>query len=729
MTILFLLMAGGLTGGALPSHPINLDVEQPADAGERPVGWEVAGEGASVVLSSKLVRQGRASAVLRNQGEGAAQLFQTLDAHPFQGKTVSFRAALRADAKAWLWMRASGAGAEVAVQSSDRAVAEGEWRDFDLVLAIPPSASTVRVGVTLAGRGRLSFDDAHFGIVGVGDAPARRLTERGIVNLLALARLLGYVRYFHPSGEAADADWGALAIAAIRPVEAASAAQLAAVLQALFRPLARDLVVATTPRTQTAASPREPRRAWLYHGPESVDITATPYRRERIEIAPGETLPNEGRPFTAQLAPGLFCSLPLTVSPRAPAVLPKPTRAGKPRDFIASGRDRDTRLAGVLVAWNMFQHFYPYFDVVEVDWAGVLREALARAALDRDELAFRDTLRWMVAQLRDGHGAVFFGGRRPTHQLPLGWAWIEGQLRVTMVGPGVERVAPGDIVERIGARTALETLTAAEALQGAATASRRRFSALRELLSGVAGETVTLHLRSASQTVDLEIRRSAVLGSVPLEPRPPAISDVAPGVLYLDLTRISDADVAAALPRLIAARGAVLDVRGYPRPTQAFLGYLSDHSLVGGSGCVPLVRLPDRRELTFECTESRIEPALPRVRAPLVFLTDARAMSYGETIMATVEHERLGAIVGSETAGTNGNVHSFSLPGGYQIKWTAMKVVKPGGAQLHGIGVPPIVRVDPTADGVTARRDEGVRKALEVLRNATPETRERGAGR
>ncbi|MCI0465048.1 MAG: hypothetical protein L0Z62_49640, partial [Gemmataceae bacterium] len=40
-----------------------------------------------------------------------------------------------------------------------------------------------------------------------GDEAPRNLTERELDNLVAFARLLGYVRYFHPSDEAANANW------------------------------------------------------------------------------------------------------------------------------------------------------------------------------------------------------------------------------------------------------------------------------------------------------------------------------------------------------------------------------------------------------------------------------------------------------------------------------------------------------------------------------------------
>ena len=39
-----------------------------------------------------------------------------------------------------------------------------------------------------------------------------------------------------------------------------------------------------------------------------------------------------------------------------------------------------TRLADVALAWNILQHFYPYFDVVQTDWPQALRSALTSAA-------------------------------------------------------------------------------------------------------------------------------------------------------------------------------------------------------------------------------------------------------------------------------------------------------------------------------------------------------------
>jgi hypothetical protein len=44
----------------------------------------------------------------------------------------------------------------------------------------------------------------------------------------------------------------------------------------------------------------------------------------------------------------------------------------------------------------------------------------------------------------------------------------------------------------------------------------------------------------------------------------------------------------------------------------------------------------------------------------------------------------LGDVVGEPSAGTNGNVNPFMLPGGYSVSWTGMLVRKRDGTPHHG---------------------------------------------
>jgi hypothetical protein len=53
------------------------------------------------------------------------------------------------------------------------------------------------------------------------------------------------------------------------------------------------------------------------------------------------------------------------------------------------------------------------------------------------------------------------------------------------------------------------------------------------------------------------------------EPRPNVVRELEPGIMYVDIDRVTDAGWNAALPRLWAATGIIFDLRGYTRTMTA----------------------------------------------------------------------------------------------------------------------------------------------------------------
>ncbi|HEY0511245.1 MAG TPA: S41 family peptidase [Thermoanaerobaculia bacterium] len=130
-----------------------------------------------------------------------------------------------------------------------------------------------------------------------GDVSPRPLTEQGLTNLTALTRLIGYVRFFHPSDQAAglaNADWDALAMAGVERVEAArNPAELAAALSTLFEGIAPTVrVLPFSPFAESAVQlPRAEGHggavrwlAWRHEGVELHTGAVTSYESERVEV-------------------------------------------------------------------------------------------------------------------------------------------------------------------------------------------------------------------------------------------------------------------------------------------------------------------------------------------------------------------------------------------------------------------------------------------------------------
>jgi hypothetical protein len=341
---------------------------------------------------------------------------------------------------------------------------------------------------------------------------------------------------------------------------------------------------------------------------------------------PEVTLPDPGKPFVADLGAGIACRVPLALYADAQGTLPHPTApskglpSSKPPGFTPTGKDRSTRLAAVALAWNVFQHFYPYFDVVNTDWPAELRRALSKAATDPDEDACLDTLRRLVAGLHDGHGNVALGSAAvQSFYPPLRWDWIEERLVVTRVAAeGAGGLKPGWAVLQVDGRPAADALAGQEQLISGATPQWKRYRALARMAEGARGSEITLDaLSPTGEARSVRLRRTVdivTLQAYQEPPRPARVEAIKPGIMYVDLGRVTDKEFGQALPRLAKATGVLLDLRGYPRVSPPSLGHLTDKpvlSPVARPGC-PLSRSAQHGLCVFEL-EGRAEgAAFPR---------------------------------------------------------------------------------------------------------------------
>jgi C-terminal processing protease CtpA/Prc len=228
-----------------------------------------------------------------------------------------------------------------------------------------------------------------------------------------------------------------------------------------------------------------------------------------------------------------------------------------------------------------------------------------------------------------------------------------------------------------------------------------------------------LEVRHADGTLaTMTLQRSVALDSAASsnEPRPEKLAEIRPGVFYLDVNRITDDDVKAAMERLANAKGVVIDFRGYPsRLSPILIAHLIDKPVTSAQWHIPQFTRPDRVGMTFDFSNWPVEPQAPRFQGKVAFLINGEAISYAETYMGIVEHYKLGALVGGPTAGTNGNVNPLTLPGGYRVAWTGMQVLKHDGSRHHGVGILPTVPVARTLAGVAAGRDEVLEKGIELV--------------
>ncbi|WP_412067187.1 S41 family peptidase [Rubrivirga sp. IMCC43871] len=464
-----------------------------------------------------------------------------------------------------------------------------------------------------------------------------------------------------------------------------------------------------------------------YSYERAAETDGTPALRLATATGPAPDLfderPAPGETVTLDLGRGLSARVPLAVASRAGRTVPAPdpdALATLRADLMAatpSDGGRATRAADVIAAAAVFEHFYAYADLVNLDWRAVRAQALAASLAAETPLAHCRSLRVLVAHLRDGHGNVGCAGLPVPARLPFTVDRVEGRVAVVAADDASE-VRVGDVVVSVDGADAGAHLDSLSAL-ASGSPQWRLWRAAREFGAGAEGSTARVDVEREGRRVLLSVPRA--IGPAPSEARPEPIAELRPGVLYVDIERASDSLLTTRMPDVVAADGVVFDFRGYPRQLGPwFLSVFADRPIVSALWEVPKTIRPGRPGGAGADTSrwAPMPPAEPHARGRAVFLMDGRAISYAESILGIVDHYGLGTTVGGPTAGANGNINPFALPGGHRVWWTGMRVRKHDGSTLHGVGIAPDVAVHRTLAGLRAGRDEALDRAAEIAAGA-----------
>jgi C-terminal processing protease CtpA/Prc len=636
------------------------------------VAWQHLGVGLGNPGPYRSIRLNRKNPIVSPAAFGTVS--QAVDAVPWRGRDIRLRAGVRVEPASsrdsghlWLRVDRETGGYGFFDDMSGRPITAPEWKSYAIEGSVDPDARAVAFGCFLKGKGRMQVDDFELAV------------------------------------KDDDGEWTPIPI--------------------------------KNPGFERGDRNRGP-ESWTHRVPQNIGYTIKlteidPYRGKlslRIEKPPRyftgslfEKHPQVGDAVDREIAPGLFCRVPLALPGNGNPALGRGDRGELralqdalkrlvPAEMTAE--DPAVRVADVIIAWNVFQHFYPYFDVIQVDWDRALTRYLGEAIEDSGPQDFYATLSHMVAQLQDGHGNVAQWGRMEQAGPAFRVEWVEGRAVVTATTEP-DRFQKGDIILSVDGRDAEKSLIQAEAyISGSPQWKRHR--ALGLFAFGPVGSTAVLKIRRGKEIIEVAAERNRRQAIQEFDRAP--LEEVEDGIFYVDLDRADWPAIQARIQEIAAAKGAIFDLRGYPKGNHQVIAHLLTEKDTSDAWMrIAQVIYPDQEKVVgFQHLGWLIKPAQPHIQGKVVFITDGRAISYAESFLSFIEHYGLGEIVGGPTAGANGNVNPFDLPGGFRVVYTGMKVVKHDGSQHHTIGILPTVPVQRTLRGIRENRDELFDKALEL---------------
>jgi C-terminal processing protease CtpA/Prc len=690
------------------------------DGGALPMGWSGSTAG-TIVADNKTVHSGKWSVRLE-RGPGSTDNFSTIWATipmDFTGKIIELRGYLSmkdVSNFAGLWMRENQDETVVAYTNMQSQHLQGskEWAEYSITLPVNPDATSLTIGIHLWGTGKVWGDDLQLLADGkaIALAPTKiptaasldhefdhgshiapdTLSSLQIENLVTLGRVWGFLKYHHPLVTSGQRNWD----------------------YEMFRILPGILSAKTRAEANLA----------LAHWIDSFGAVAECSHYASLDSASIELKPDLGWIEDGGL-------LGMELSQRLRNIYAKRTEgqqyyvslagpAGNPvfdhenSDSSIHFPDAGFQLLALYRFWNIMQYWSPYREAAGENWPAVLSEFVPKVTLAKDKDAFQLAMMELVARAHDTHANLWSSLRvRP----PLGDCVLSADIRFidneAVVAGFADKSAKessglrsGDILLELDGKPAEHPVGAWMPLYADSNQPARLRDMAMYWTRGKCGLT-PVKVRRADKEIVLNSNRSASAVIFPTHDLPgDTFRLLSPEVAYLKLGTAKAADMASFVELAKDTKGMIIDLRDYPEDFSGI--YVLGSLLATGHTEFAIFTHADLSNpgaYHFGNTAA-LEAGPLHYKGKVVILVDEVTQSRAEFAAMALRSVPNAVVVGSTTAGADGDLSAIILPGGLSAAISGNGVYYPDKRPTQRIGIVPDIEAKPTITGIEAGRDE-----------------------
>jgi hypothetical protein len=383
--------------------------------------------------------------------------------------------------------------------------------------------------------------------------------------------------------------------------------------------------------------------------------------------------------------------------------------------------DYGYRLLAVFRFWNSIEYFFPNKYLTDQDWNEVLPEFIVRMADGKDG-EYEDNIDRLVSRINDIHAtraSSVFGDNRAD----INTMFVEDKIVVTENYPEYE-ILRGDIIEEAAGRNISETMEAVSQFESVSNND------------GLGQETADEMLRTTADTIAVKIRRGettfeTTLPAIPTQwyaeiskPFPQntqgGLSLLYGDIVYIDAHAYHGANYDNMIKSLEKAKAAIVDMREYPNIEQNFLGDMTNSLFTIKNEYVifthPVLKLPGYFS-TKSDTNHLSKDDRKVYDMDIYLLVNEGTQSHGEYCTMIFQSMPNVTVIGSQTAGADGNVVDVTFPGTTGNCFSGLGVYYPDGGETQRVGVRIDHYIEPTVAGIAAGRDELLETAIDMIRN------------
>lgn len=602
-----------------------------------------------------------------------------------------------------------------------------DWQKYSVTLDYPNEADYIYVAGMLAGKGEAWFDDFELTIDGQNIeniketepmlSPAQLdkefdkgslielsdLTAENIESLELLGRIWGFLKYYHPEIAKGKHNWDYELFRFLPEyIKIENVGERNNLIIGWLTSLGEVAVCSECKPTDENAI-LKPDLKWIDEQEEGL-------KRELLYIYNNRS---QGKQFYIGMASGVG----------------NPEFKNEKSYSKMSHPDDGFRLLALYRYWNMINYFFPYKHLMDKDWDGVLKESIPLFINAKSELEYEMAAIQIIGDVQDTHAGLWGGGDKMdewkgVNYAPVHVRFIESKLVVTdYYNPELKDevgLEIGDVITKVNGES-IESIIKEKSKYYPASNSPTRLrdvsaDILRSNSSVITIDFISSDAKEKSKSINLYPKSSLDVYQWYRRDKAESYEMLDDNIGYVTLASIKDSDISKIKDEFKDTKGIVIDIRNYPSTFVPFSlgGYFV-------SSPTPFVKFTSgniNNPGEFAFGNNLVIPSQETTyKGKLVVLVNELSQSQAEyTAMAFRAGDNT-TVIGSTTAGADGNVSTILLPGGLRTMISGIGVNYPNGQETQRVGIVPDIEVKPTIAGLRAGRDELLDKAIEVILN------------
>jgi C-terminal processing protease CtpA/Prc len=600
-----------------------------------------------------------------------------------------------------------------------------DWTEYSTIATFKPESETCKIVFQLTGTGTVWIDDFRLFIdrSNYFSSPKRfgyhvkldkefdegskivisNLNSKIISNLTVVAKIWGFLKYYHPNVANGSFNWD----------------------YELFRIIPKVL------ETKSSQDRNQILSEWIkrtgeissYNQDQQLDSSS-------IKVYPDLIWTKDNKILSGTIVSQLE---KIRQSKRSTKnyyteFLPQRNPSFRNEESYSYNKYPDTgfRLLSLFRIWNIIQYYYPYKYLIGDDWNKVLPEFIPKFINAHNDIEYRLVMLKLLTRLNDSHANIpiddeVINNYKGKYTMPFIVSYVEGKMVVTdFLTEELEKknqFKRGDIILSVNGENYNSIIKNRFSTTTGSNYSTKLRNIARDFLR--TNDTM-LKINYESEG----IKKTQKVRCVPYNflvfynritsPKEDYYKLLDKDVGYINLGVKKSAEFSKIMDDFINTKGIIIDLRYMP--DFSFFN-LCEYIMPDSKEFVKITNTNNQMPGLFSYGQSlKVGKKNPYYyKGKIVTLINENTQSRAEYVAMAFKTNPNSIFIGSTTAGADGDVSIFVLPGDVRIMITGTGIYYPDGSETQRIGILPDFVVKPTINGIKENRDELLESAIKQI--------------